>query len=167
MDGTLHWLERAMSNRFRSILVAVDTSPRAQGVLQAAADLAQLSEGKLVLFRAVGLPLEVPPEALSKPPEALAEILEAKARKGLEALARTLPPALVAKVKVRVGTPWEAITHAAKEEDVDLVVIGSHGFSAIDRLLGTTAARVVNHADRCVLVVRDPVPGAGAKGSAP
>jgi nucleotide-binding universal stress UspA family protein len=36
-----------------------------------------------------------------------------------------------------------------------LIVIGSHGFSGIDRLLGTTAGRVVNHADRSVIVVRD------------
>jgi nucleotide-binding universal stress UspA family protein len=37
---------------------------------------------------------------------------------------------------------------------VDLIVIGSHGYDALDRLLGTTAAKVVNHADRSVLVVR-------------
>ena len=37
-----------------------------------------------------------------------------------------------------------------------LIVIGSHGYGGIDHLLGTTAARVVNHADRPVLVVRGP-----------
>jgi len=34
-------------------------------------------------------------------------------------------------------------------------VIGSHGYGGLDRLLGTTAARVVNHADRNVLIVRN------------
>jgi nucleotide-binding universal stress UspA family protein len=38
--------------------------------------------------------------------------------------------------------------------DVDLIVIGSHGYGALDHVLGTTAAKVVNHADRSVLVVR-------------
>ena len=37
-----------------------------------------------------------------------------------------------------------------------VIVIGSHGYGGLERLLGTTAARVVNHADRAVLVVRSP-----------
>ena len=42
----------------------------------------------------------------------------------------------------------------SKVTGADLIVVGSHGYSGIDHLLGTTAARVVNHADRSVLVVR-------------
>ena len=42
----------------------------------------------------------------------------------------------------------------AKEEACDLIVIGSHGYAGIDRLLGTTAAKIVNHAATSVLVVR-------------
>ena len=52
------------------------------------------------------------------------------------------------------ATAWDGICHAARELDVDLIVIGSHGYGAIDRVIGTTAAKVVNHADRNVLVVR-------------
>jgi hypothetical protein len=48
----------------------------------------------------------------------------------------------------------DGIGRAAKELDVDLIAIGSHGYPSIDRLLGTVAAKVVNHADRNVLVVR-------------
>ena len=36
----------------------------------------------------------------------------------------------------------------------DLIVIGAHGYGRLDRLLGTTASKVVNHADRDILVVR-------------
>jgi nucleotide-binding universal stress UspA family protein len=42
----------------------------------------------------------------------------------------------------------------ARELSVDLIAIGSHGYSPVDHVLGTTAAKVVNHADRSVLVVR-------------
>jgi nucleotide-binding universal stress UspA family protein len=35
-----------------------------------------------------------------------------------------------------------------------MIVIGSHDYRLIDRIIGTTAAKVVNHADRPVLVVR-------------
>jgi nucleotide-binding universal stress UspA family protein len=57
-------------------------------------------------------------------------------------------------VLVHVGAPWESICRAARENAVDLIVIGSHGVHGIERLLGTTATRVLNHADRSVLVVR-------------
>ena len=36
-----------------------------------------------------------------------------------------------------------------------MIVIGSHGYDTLDKVLGTTAAKIVNHADRSVLVVRD------------
>ena len=61
---------------------------------------------------------------------------------------------LAESVVVAVGSPWRTICNSAKELGVDLVVIGSHGYSPIDHLLGTTAAKVVNHADRSVFVVR-------------
>ena len=35
----------------------------------------------------------------------------------------------------------------------DLIVLGSHGYHGLDRLLGTTAGKVVNLARRNVLVV--------------
>ena len=37
-----------------------------------------------------------------------------------------------------------------------MIVLCSHGYGGIDRLIGTTASKVVNLADRSVLVVRDP-----------
>jgi len=47
------------------------------------------------------------------------------------------------------------ILEAAREFDVDLIVMGHKGKSAIKRfLLGSVANRVVHHADRSVLVVR-------------
>jgi nucleotide-binding universal stress UspA family protein len=57
-------------------------------------------------------------------------------------------------VRVALGAPWEAVCSAAREVSADLILIGSHGYSGIDRLLGTTAAKIVNHADRPVLVAR-------------
>ncbi|MBL7039404.1 MAG: universal stress protein [Pirellulaceae bacterium] len=47
------------------------------------------------------------------------------------------------------------ILEAAREFDVDLIVVGHKGKSAIKRfLLGSVANRVTHHADRSVLVVR-------------
>ena len=42
----------------------------------------------------------------------------------------------------------------AEKQHADLIVIGAQGYGILDRIMGTTAAKVVNHADRPVLVVR-------------
>ena len=138
----------------KKILVGLDSSPRASGVLQQATELAQLTGAKLVLLRAVGVPVELPMEAYRLSPASLSEVLQQEAEKGLEALALEAPPAVVDSVRVGVGAPWQVICDAARELDVDLILIGSHGFGVLDRVIGTTAARVVNHADRSVLVSR-------------
>jgi nucleotide-binding universal stress UspA family protein len=54
---------------------------------------------------------------------------------------------------VRIGEPWRLILEVADALNVSLIVIGSHGYQGLDRVLGTTAARVVNSAKRNVLVV--------------
>lgn len=136
------------------ILVGLDASERAADVLETAVDLARRTGGKLILFRAVGVPHEVPVEAYSMTPANLAELLEREARRYLDGLAATLPADLVAEVVVHVGTPWQGICAAADQRKVDMIVLGSHGYSGLDRLLGTTAAKVVNHAKQSVLVVR-------------
>lgn len=139
----------------RIILAALDNSPRAQDVLEEAIDLAQKLGGQLILVRAVGIPHEIPAEALNASPGAVPEILERIAREDLERRAREVPEGLLKGVYVHTGVPWQLICSAAEREKADLIVIGSHGYHGIDKLLGTTASRVVNHAHRSVLVVRE------------
>jgi nucleotide-binding universal stress UspA family protein len=86
----------------------------------------------------------------------LEELMLEEAKKGLAEYGRTVPPKLLAGTRVEVGSPWRAICAVAKEEFVDLIVVGSHGHGTLDRLLGTTSSRVVDSADRSVLVVRQP-----------
>jgi nucleotide-binding universal stress UspA family protein len=57
-------------------------------------------------------------------------------------------------VQVELGTAWRAVCDTAKADAVDLVVIGSHSYGGLDRLLGTTAAKIVDHAPCSVYVVR-------------
>jgi len=139
----------------KRILVALDGSPRAPLVLAAATKLAELAQGKLVLFRAVGVPPELPLDMLAMAPHNLEAALLEDARASLLAYAARLPPTLVADKVVELGIAWDAIVREAHKQEVDLVVIGSHGYGRLDRLLGTTAAKVVNHAEQNVLVVRN------------
>lgn len=138
----------------KRILVAIDGSNRASTVLAAAARLAETTGAKLVLFRAIGLPVELPREVYSMPDVRLEDLLRRAAHAELERLASEIRPELVERIMTELGTPWDSIVRAGRKCDADLIVLGSHGYSGIDHLLGTTAAKVVNHADRNVLIVR-------------
>lgn len=142
----------------RRILVGLDGSPREPYVLAAADDLALRYGAQLLLVRAVGLPPEIPAEAWQDPKISVKEYLENKAREGLEQCAQRLSEALRSRfaLEVVVATPWQALCMTAQAHEVDVIVIGSHGYSGLDRVLGTTAARVVNHAMCSVYVVRPP-----------
>ncbi len=137
----------------KKILVGLDGSPRADGVLAYAVSLARLTGAKLVLFRSFGIP---PDMMLAWPAsdEPLEAALRKQAQTYLDERARSVPGELLGEVQVAPGIPWQAVCSAARDANADLIVIGSHGYSGVDHLLGTTAAKVVNHADRSVLIVR-------------
>lgn len=138
----------------KRILVALDGSPRANTVVAAAARMAELANSKLVLFRAISIPVDMPREVLNLMDRSLEDVLIGNAHADLERIAASLPRDRVERIVTPFATPWDGICRTARELDVDLIVIGSHGYGGIDRVLGTTAAKVVNHADRNVLVVR-------------
>lgn len=144
----------------KRILVCLDASPRAPRVLEAAADLAQRSGASICLLRTVGIPPEVDQAMFVHAAATVIDTMMTKAKLELEELARDIPPALIEGVHVHIGTPWDTICREATSLDCDLVVLGSHGYSVFDRILGTTAGKVVNHCDRSVLVVRE-APKAG------
>jgi nucleotide-binding universal stress UspA family protein len=56
---------------------------------------------------------------------------------------------------VETGTPHSAILRYADERDVDVIVMGTHGRTGVERyLLGSVAEKVVRMADRPVLTIR-------------
>ena len=136
------------------ILVGLDGSPMEREVLAAAREQARTTQSKLVLFRALTLPVDLPAAVYQLSPDRAAQLIESMARTHLDALAAEVPAAQLGGVRVEFGTPWRAVCEAAIDENADMVVIGSHGYHGLDRLLGTTAAKIVNHIDRSVLVVR-------------
>lgn len=58
---------------------------------------------------------------------------------------------------VVLGKPFEQIIRYAREENVDLIVLGTHGHSALaSMLLGSVAEKVIRKAPCAVLSVRHP-----------
>jgi nucleotide-binding universal stress UspA family protein len=139
------------------ILVALDGSPRAALVLARAIALASAQGERVVLFRSIGLPADIPQDLWRSTDETIFDILDKRAKAYLDECEAQVPAGIRGGKEVVIGAPWQSICETASGLHCDLIVIGSHGYSGIDRLLGTTAAKVVNHAPCSVLVVRDTV----------
>ena len=137
------------------IVVGLDGSPRSPTVLRAALALAGKQGAKLYFVRAVPVPVGLPPDAYAMAADLLPEHLRAYAQTALDAEVREVPTALREGVEARLGTPWQVLCDAAIEKHADVVVVGTHGYNWVDRVVGTTAARVVNHAPCSVYVVRE------------
>lgn len=142
----------------KRILVAIDGSSRAAYVLQTAAMVATQAGAKLIVVRAVGILPELPPEVLLDSPDHVAQIAVKLTLTALEAAVKSIAPELVDRLEAKIGSPWQVICDLATAEKVDLIVVGTHGYSGIDHLLGTTAARIVNHSPCSVLIAREPKP---------
>ena len=135
------------------VLVALDNSARAESVLAAASEIAGRFAARLHPLRAVSVPPEFPAAAAGSRSDPLSTFLARMAVDALRQLGDRNPALALEAPIVRTGDPWRVILEVGDELDVDLIVIGSHGYKGIDRLLGTTAANVVNRARRNVLVV--------------
>ena len=137
----------------RRILLATDLSPASEGAAVQALDLAHDLGAELLAVSVID------PRSLRLPGGRVGARVD-QVRSSREAAAQ----GLVAQGRatgVRVtfliweGEPGEAIIDAARSEEVDLVVVGSHGRGRAGRfLIGSVSDHVVRHAPCPVLVVR-------------
>jgi universal stress protein F len=150
-----HVTHTSDATHVRRVLVAVDDSPRAAGVFEVGAEYAKVLGAELYLFRTITLPPEFPPAAVCSEDDPLPKRLTEIARQQLAALAKRAPEIEVTKKVITFGFPDHMILEAAEKLQVDLIVLGSHGYKGWDRVLGTTAAAIANRSKRNVLVVHD------------
>jgi len=136
----------------RSILVALDESQRAPSVFVAATSLARQIGAELFIVRVLWIPPDIPPAAHIRP-NGIVGMVEHEARDQLHALMQTAPDVKFGPPVIVEGEPWRQILHVSDQLDVDLIVMGNHRYHGLERMLGTVAAKVVNHARRDVLVV--------------
>lgn len=99
------------------------------------------------------MPVGIPEMVWAMPGPRLDDALVDDAR---QSLARRVAdsPAPVAATHVRLGQAADVVIGIATELGADLVVIGAHGYGAIERLLGTTASKIVHRAPCSVFVAR-------------
>jgi nucleotide-binding universal stress UspA family protein len=141
------------------ILAPTDGSDGTRAAVEHAIDLATTYDAALhtiyVVDTNVGLDSSIP---------GTLDALEEAGENAIDAVIRRAEAAGVDTIEgvVARGTPHRAVLDYVDEHDVDLVVMGTHGRTGLDRyLLGSVTERVVRLSDAPVLTVRMPAESAG------
>lgn len=147
----------------KKILVPIDFSDNSKQALRYANSFAEIFKSELLLVYVIE-PILYPPDfSLGQITISTPEIheLDNRAKEELEKLASEERTAGVsARAFIRSGKPFMEILHLAKEEDVDLIIISSHGHSGMEHILfGSTSEKVVRKAPCPVLTLREPSKG--------
>ncbi|MGQ0637211.1 MAG: universal stress protein [Planctomycetaceae bacterium] len=141
----------------KRILAATDFSKHSQVALQYAVAFAKAFSAEVILCHVLESPdflSQLPPVSEGYFPPNLPEIEEKHARAQCEQLLAATGLSHV-RVALPHGNPTTEIVNLAKSDNVDLIVVGTHGRGAIAHLLlGSVAERVVRSAPCPVLTVR-------------
>ena len=128
-----------MAKQYKKILVPVDGSDQAYNAVREGVMLAQWSEAELIANYGI---VETPG-------------LDKLANDILLKVGSIIPAESKFKTQILSGSPKREIVQYAKENDIDLIVMGATGAGAFDRLLaGSTTNYVVNHAPCGVTIVQ-------------
>jgi nucleotide-binding universal stress UspA family protein len=141
----------------QKIMVATDGSEAVKKAVDSAIEIAKLSEAKLYAVYVIALGgYSITPYVDAEWEKSMKEQLTTE---GKEATTYVENAGRAANVKVESvileGNPAGEIIDFAEKNDIDLIVMGTHGKSAIQRfLIGSVAENVVRHSKKTVLVVR-------------
>ena len=145
---------------YKTILVPLDGSPRAEAILPHVEEMARLYKANVVLLCVVE-PVITMIEPYGMAPDYGANLAEMERRneearvylEGKQGEFRD--QGIQTKVYVENGPVVARILDIAQQESADLIAMASHGRSGISRVFyGSVAAGVLQQADRPLLLVR-------------
>ena len=141
---------------YSNILVAIDLTDSAEQILRKAHELVLSNKTTLTIIHTIDyLPyMGFGETALITPTYTIPnEELVNNAKAPIEELLKKLNMEEI-QVVYEFGNAANEIVQYAKDNDVDLIVLGSHGRHGAKLLLGSTANAVLHHAECDVLAVR-------------
>lgn len=124
---------------YKNILIATDGSKYSEAASREAISIAKRTGSDLIVLSVATKDANLP--AAKKSVEKVEKIAESEDIK--------------VKVLTLKGSPYEVIVKTAEQKKADVIVVGSHGRTGIERLLmGSVTERVIGHAGCAVLVVK-------------
>jgi nucleotide-binding universal stress UspA family protein len=140
----------------QTILHPTDFSASARQAFDLACSLARDGRARLIVLHVLPHPVVLPGGVMMAPPPPPPVEERAAARKQLEGV-RPDDPSVRVEHRLEEGDPVTAILAVAAEVSCDLIAMGTHGRSGLDRLLmGSVAEMVLRQAPCPVLTVRTP-----------
>lgn len=141
-----------MVDVYNKILVAIDGSEQSFEALKKAIEASIKNEAKLFLITVINT------SSWSTDAQIYQLLLSESKNMGEDTISKAkkqIPKDIEYHTELLNGNPKSGIVQFAKENDIDLVILGATGKGAITRVLvGSTSAYVVNHAPCDVLIVR-------------
>lgn len=144
------------SIKIKKILVPVDFSPFSEAAVDYAVVLAKQFQAEMFLIHVIESQVySVTDTSMVVSHEAALKMTAGALMDNLRQA--TLEKGLSVNASVVSGVPYREIVRKAEEEGVDLIVVGTHGRTGVERLLlGSVAEKIVRLATVPVLTVRSP-----------
>jgi len=141
----------------KKILVPTDFSDQAEKALKVAVQLAKKYNSEIHMLHMIELPMHqiIATSNFSELPEAVF-FMKVAHNNFEKALDRDYLEDVDIYENIKFNQASEGILEACEEDDIDLIVMGSHGASGIKEMfIGSTAERVVRTAKKPVLVIKN------------
>ncbi len=151
-----------MVPEIKKVLVPIDFSDYSKSSLRYAVNFVKSFNAALYLVYVIE-PLIYPPD-FSMGQIAIPSVdleIDKRAEDELKNLAeKEIPEDIHTKTIVKTGKPFIEIIETAAEENIDLIIIATHGHTGVEHILfGSTAEKVVRKAPCPVLTLREPIKG--------
>ncbi len=151
-----------MEPEISKVLVPIDFSDYSKSALKYAVSFVKYFGAQLILVYVVE-PVIYPPD-FSMGQIAIPSVdldMDKRAAEELHRLSeQEIPSEIKVKSIVKTGKPFIEIIETAGEENVDLIIIATHGHTGMEHILfGSTAEKVVRKAPCPVLTLREPIKG--------
>lgn len=140
----------------KKILVPTDFSEQANIALKAAAGIARKSSAEIILLHIIDLPHEA--MDMIQPGYDVPEIMffkeHAEAKLTQTSLSEELSGLNVSQI-LKLGRTFDEVTEVAKANNIDLIVMGSHGASGFKELfIGSNTEKVIRTSNIPVLAIK-------------
>nr|WP_240936997.1 universal stress protein [Halomicrobium mukohataei] len=136
-------------------MIPTDGSDAANAAIDPALDIAGAYDARVHALSAIE-PLSMGVDVRS---HVIVEALEERAQAAVDGVAERAESASLGPIETAVefGEPYRQIRNYVEENDIDLVVMGTHGRSGVERfLLGSVTEKLVRTSAAPVMTVRQP-----------
>jgi len=144
---------------FKKILFPTDFSVASDYALAYAVSVAKQFKAKLFILHVVDMSYDISGFYI---PHISAETLQQEMKDWAEKMLKKLTIRMPRSIKayesaIKIGIPHKEIIKFAKDKDIDMIIMGTHGKTGVDHFFfGSTTERVLKQADCPVLTIRPP-----------